>query len=194
MSVLKEKKFNSLLLGYAHRHCHRKLLIPQDIIDMIFKYQKPAWDMNLSHDALDINDGMVIHSKRSTGKYLCSFGIQDIKFGKSEWKIKIHSVPSHIKIGIIGTSKVSKTLNTFCDNASGYGYHSDGQKRNKNWSKYGKRLNEGDVLTIILDMDNATLSYKHNNQHLGVAFEIDKSISYRFVVESYGTGDQYQML
>ena len=96
-SSLNLEKFNVLIIGYLYGFINRECSIPQDIIDVIFKFQKAAWDSDLSHQHLDITDGVVIHSDRSNNKYLSSFGVRDMISGKAEWRIKIYKAKGTIK-------------------------------------------------------------------------------------------------
>merc|ERR1712083_967120 len=116
------------------------------------------------------------------------------------------AVPGYIKIGIIDSKSANSELSTFGDYKYGYGYNSSGDLRNnKDWSykmhgrpQYGTKFCASDIIIAKLDMSENVrvpmLSFKHNEKELGVAYIINKMQKYRFVVESYANGDQYELM
>ena len=138
-----------------------------------------------------------MYHSRFQGGYLCSFGAEeiDINSGVFEWKIRIKDIKTFIKIGVINQEMVSSNLNTYSNYQYGYGYNSTGQKRNNgDWKNYGSNFYKDDVITTIFDSNTYTLSFKHNEKDLGIAYTVAKTKRYRFVVESYGQGDHYELL
>ena len=202
-TLINRNQFDLCFSGYFRDNL-KKLHIPKGIIHFIFEYQKwvPGWDRERSSPALTFNGHIVTGAHHS--KYQACFGIYDydsVTALTAVWKIKIHKIGSYVKIGIIDLENVRPELNTFSNEKYGYGYNSSGQLRNdKNWKDYGHSFQIGDVITTILDMDSGTLSYKHllavhrEEKDLGIAYNIEKNKTYRFVVESYGSGDRFEML
>ena len=196
-----KERFNMCLSGYLYQSTSRDVTIPAVISDLIFEHQrfKPSWDESISHQGLLIEDGVVrhVHQQRSSG-YICSFGLKSPKsLKRCEWKIQIHKVAAYIKIGIIDEANATAQLCTFGDKPFGYGYNSSGQISNsQKWKDYGHAFQSNDVITVVLDMSQKehTLSFQHNKKDYGVAYTVDSSKEYRFVVESYGEGDHYEMI
>jgi len=58
------------------------------------------------------------------------------------------------------------------NDAYGYGYYGCGNTYRQGSSKsYGSPYRTGDIITVVLDVDARRLSFKKNEEALGVAFE-----------------------
>ena len=51
--------------------------------------------------------------------------------------------------------------------------------------KYGFKCNEGDIIEMILDLNEATLEYTVNNKKCGIAFKVSKQYDYMAAVSLY---------
>ena len=58
---------------------------------------------------------------------------------------------------------------------------------------YGCVVKKGDIITMIVDFDGNTLSYKVNDKHYGIAFHIEQN-KYRVAVYLYAASTKIQLL
>eukprot|EP00948_MAST-09A_sp_MAST-9A-sp1_P001621 g1621.t1 len=90
--------------------------------------------------------------------------------GISSWEVKIDTSPKgHIFLGV-ATSEAN--LNSYLgSDRYGWGYIGNrGAWHNKKKAKsYGKDFRTGDLIKVIVDMDNGNLSFELNGEHMGIA-------------------------
>lgn len=93
--------------------------------------------------------------------------------GKWYWEIRCDSL-SNAEIGIVNsTAGVGKTY----DNINAMYYYSyNGNKWNGTSSPYGTTYTTGDVISVLLDLDNGTIEFWKNGVSQGVAFTNVKSL------------------
>jgi SPRY domain/F5/8 type C domain len=93
--------------------------------------------------------------------------------GKWYWEIKFDS-GSNAMIGIVNSSAgVGKTM----DNVNAmYYYNSTGSKWNSTGSAYGASYSAGDIISVLLDLDNGTIEFWKNGVSQGVAFANVRSL------------------
>mmetsp|Transcript_14578 Transcript_14578/g.19802 ORF Transcript_14578/g.19802 Transcript_14578/m.19802 type:complete len:90 (-) Transcript_14578:107-376(-) len=81
---------------------------------------------------------------------------------------------SNIKMGIC--RKGVNTEQAFCDVNDGYGIY-NGQLRhgsNSSGQKYGSKPVVGDIVGLLVDTENGTLSFSRNGEEMGVAYKTDE--------------------
>jgi hypothetical protein len=93
--------------------------------------------------------------------------------GKWYWEIRCDSL-SNAEIGIVNsTAGVGKTY----DNINAMYYYSyNGSKWNGTSSPYGTTYTTGNVISVLLDLDNGTIEFWKNGVSQGVAFTNVKSL------------------
>lgn len=93
--------------------------------------------------------------------------------GKWYWEIKCDSLSNGF-IGIVNnTAGVGRTY----DNVNAMYYYSlNGNKYNRTASTYGVAYSAGDIISILLDLDNGTIEFWKNGISQGVAFTNVKSL------------------
>ena len=58
---------------------------------------------------------------------------------------------------------------------------------------YGRTCVDGDIVEMILNLYDLTLSYKINNKDYSKAFDVEKT-SYRAAISSYYKNDKFTLL
>lgn len=90
--------------------------------------------------------------------------------GKWYWEYTINAaITNSISHGVETTAELTSAL---CGaTTAGYGYNDVGQKKNNGVdSAYGTAPANGDVLGILLDMDNGQISVRRNGTDFGIMF------------------------
>ena len=130
-----------------------------------------------------------------------------ISEGIFHWKFKIKKITSsYMDIGIwkINSGEQKLAINTFFtrDKNSGYAFcvgfgtlvNPDDPNLNPgDLQKYGKICQNGDIVEMILNLDDLTLKYIINDTDYGVAYNIEKT-SYKAAIYMYGRGSCIQLL
>ena len=132
--------------------------------------------------------------------------IVDSKCHKWRFKMNRENKNEQVMIGIWRVNEDKENgmkpppLNMiYTANGSGYGYHATGMKlcdtpRSDTLSEYGSSFGKkDDIIDMILDFDNLSLSYFVNGVNQGKAFDI-KQGRYRAVVLCYCKHDTVQIL
>jgi len=144
----------------------------------------------------DESTGVISHSGRSNSwQSIC--GAEFVSSGQHSWSIKIHAnVSNWLFIGV-----ADKRWTGWMDQSSGYvGYQANSWSYGSyaNWGKttgghgqhYGVSYKTGDIVTIVLDMDQKEVSFNLNGNEQGVAFKAINADEVCPVVTLYQTGDQ----
>ena len=117
--------------------------------------------------------------KIQTFNFVCSiFGIVEAKHFANSEIIKNNSFGHHVSnaFGYGGTM--------------GYKY-----KYNNIYEKYGPILKHNDIIEMIFDKINGTLSYKINNKYIGIAWkDIDIDLNYKFGGYMYSKKESFQII
>eukprot|EP01084_Bolivina_argentea_P208739 355765_1 len=211
-----------VVFGYIHEMEKTKLQsanahIPTPIIELcasFFSWISDEWDNKCIGKCLQINVETISNICSSKSGVKTSYGSaymkQIISFGHHEWKFKITKYHlgtwnQHRMSLMIGVWRVKEnqhpTVNRWFTEEpnSGYGYNvavgqcSDPQSGLCCGKAYGRRCNEGDTVTVILDLEKLTLAFKVNEYNYGKAFDIvpDK---YRAAVFLSQDGDSVTLL
>ena len=89
-----------------------------------------------------------------------------VSSGKWAWEVQPTNDALALRIGICRPTVVAQEV-LGKPLAEGYGYQ--GETGRLNGSVYGASFDNGDVITVLLDLDNGTLSYMKNGVNQGVA-------------------------
>ena len=200
-----------LVSGYIREHMKKyiDLSIPNEIINLLFLFWFvnicDTWDKLSSYSFFDINGAVLKLNKKENEDcaFLCSaFGYQTVENGIFEWKIKFNTRIEWICIGIIPDYKQSLekdvTDNNYGFSESGGGcflLSVNGAIYHGSSMGYCPIFHDKDtIITVILDMDNNTLSYKINDQDHGVAWDAIKHKKYRLAVTMRDDSDEIEFL
>ena len=91
--------------------------------------------------------------------------------GLHTWRLRMNQCTSgNVFVGVCTEqAKMSQYLG---NDASGFGYYGCGNTYRQGSSRsYGSAYRTGDVITVVLDCDARKLSFRKNDESLGVAFE-----------------------
>ena len=134
------------------------------------------------------------HSYESGNAYLTNI----ISDGIYRWTFKIIDICDELNFGIWKTNSATKpdTVHRFFrDKDSGYAFEA---KRGKlmdpsyfdyvELESYAKCCNNGDVVEMILNLEDYTLSFKVNDIDYGVAFKDIEKTEYRAAIFIYAYG------
>ena len=95
-----------------------------------------------------------------------------VSTGKWYWEVMVDSsaAPAHI-IGIANTKFRYDTVQVGSANTDSWGYYQAASKwHNGNLGSYGVAMSNGDIVGVLLDLDNNTLAFNVNNSSQGTAF------------------------
>ena len=131
--------------------------------------------------------------------YNSAFGGIAVHRGKHIWKIQIIKKTTKLCIGIsssMDTIHMNFNRQRRCPN---YGYNWDGSKisHQTKYEAYGPPMKQGQVITIILDLDQRQIEFMNGDQHLGVAFNdvmTGNDIEYRVAVSVVDKGDSVLLI
>ena len=195
----------NVIFGYIHslEKKYKEIIVPQLIIYICaaFYYIMDEFDDKLvAKDVVFTDDNACIHSEGVLG------GGWRTVYGKCickdneiyNWKIKFVDVDlsktNNTWKTIFGIIKnddelmKSKLQTFFIGDKDSYGFvGSQGMKTQTPYTsegiKYGEILqNAGDIIEIVLDLNNYTLSYIMNGTDYGVAYEVESNVEYRLAV------------
>ena len=202
-------KTDILVSGYMRQFDEKhKLFIPIDINKVCFQYWLipvcDEWDRKLSFNNIHI-DGQIMKSAAKRGQPQSIYGCLGVDKGSHTWQIKLRSNASWFTIGIIQDKHeiLTKFKNSYdyvvnngcCLLCTGRFYKGGTDIASAfKYCTFPKGTVEGMVITMTLDMDNHTLSYKINGDDNGIATdEIDKT-KYRLVVGVWYKNDSVELL
>ena len=181
--------------------------IPNEISFICICYYSPTdeWDPLLIGPDVKIDGNSVIHL--SIG-YQSAYLSNIVSTGINIWKFSLNKVSDNWNIiGVTKTKYKQYVDNTFVMNKNdGYGYlirymdglcahlTNPGDPGNAG-KKYGsKKLESGDIIEVILDLNKLCLSYKVNDIDLGVAFKNIEKTTYRAAVTFYNKNEKISFI
>lgn len=216
------KNFDKLVVGYIRvielKYCKNILrALPKIFIILIIDLLKPCdeWNKNIKGKGIYINKCLCSTTKNKKSRVLYDliwgsvFGCKVIKNGIFIWEIKInkicHNNGWNFLVGIIKNNKLymqkikNSNLMKHSHNFNEiYGWSCgiyNSLLNHKNYDKkYGKTCNEGDIIQVILNLNNMTLSYKVNNIDYGIAYNNIIKTEYRIVVSIDGNDSEIQFI
>ena len=200
----KRIKTDILVSGYVRNMGKNyELLIPEPIKDMCFLFWLikvcDEWDKESSSKGIKI-DGQIVVKTGSTTQSI--YGRESISTGSYSWQIKFKTHIEWFCFGIIEDK--TETLKKYTDDHV-YGHNPNGDGcflfcSGEFWikdveSEYCHALGDKDtVITMTLNMDKHSISYKINDEDFGSAIDsLDKS-KYRMVLSLYYKDESVELL
>ena len=187
--------------GYAHG-IHLSKTVPNVIIDIIlcFYYLNDEWDKNKVGLQFPTDTCVQLGPVNS---YQCgaAFLSKTISQGIASWTFRIVKMCNEVNIGVAKTSFAhhhrgsSRFFNNNNDSyvwrASKKGMLMDPARRGPHdLRQYGKTCVDGDIVDMILNMEERTLSFKINDTDYGVAFSDIEKTEYKAAVFMYAYGQR----
>ena len=210
MSSWNEKR-KILVYGYVRLIENKLQIIPNDIKNLIYSFQQfcDIWDkihnkQNIRKKRIIIDEERIcVTSLISTTAVI--FGNEVIKTGIYEWIFQINKITKSFNqntpwIGIIedNTDIINKHKTNGAWQSNGYLFcGGTGQTFTKSGSqKYGTNWNKkGDIIKMIVDLDNYNIKFIINNKDYGFAFKNIQKKKYRMALCIYGgVGTQIELL
>jgi len=163
----------------------RKILEGKGVAEFLGSLQREAMlrDLTGPFDLKNTTAGWVIseNGKRVTGSGMGTAGCSNVlSQGKIIFKVKFIQYQTEYCVGFFPTG-LGKPKAVFI----GYSFPGHGYTGTRPYGKYIRSgfkghhgRNVGDIITAILDFDKGTISYMHNGEDLGVAFENIKGTYY----------------
>ena len=170
---------------------------------LFYHSQKDEWDRDQVGSRIAIIRETVKLSSGSDcqSAFLSNIVDQDIHI----WKFKLKRVAKKGSWKMVGIWKINVGYpilhSPFTSRKyNGYGYvfgvarKTNIDKRTYDWGpSYGVTCKSGDIVEMIVDFKELSLSYRVNGNHQGVAFKIDKT-KYRAAVSMDMKGDMFTLL
>eukprot|EP01084_Bolivina_argentea_P008102 15152_1 len=168
-----------------------------------FMYEPIMWDENCKGYTIKIIENSVIHDNGPNSDYYGNaFITGTAKNGVHIWKFKIHKVCPHTwnLIGIWKTRFLKPSLTTYFTNIddNGYafvvnfGYLTHPQAPGRKGNAYTNKCKEGDIIQMILNFRNCSLSFMVNEKVLGKAFDIEHT-EYKAVATLIGADTKFTL-
>ena len=197
------KKIICTVDGYIHEHqtytrrTSSFYNIPQLINYLVTCYYNASdsWNQKQIAKNMKIIRNCVMSTVTTThGNAFLTNVIEEDKY---MWKFRINTMPSLLTIGIWNLQSQYPGTGKYYDmKIKNFTYCFDADlglvEKNKNnnvydYRAYGVDCTDGDIIKMILNMNDLTLSYAINGKNYGVAFtNIDKT-SYKAVIYMYST-------
>ena len=179
--------------------------IPASIIILCFEFYhipKDEWDKKLAKGLYNINKNTITHILDE--EWCTAFLSNVVSENKHEWKLKIkksYAVPASFIIGIYDVnSNVKDVIKTFIGNKpkSAYAWNNYTNEYNvdNKWidiNSYAIQVYQNEIICIIVDFTDLSLSYLINGKNCGKKFKIKKS-KYRAAISTLFNGDQIELL
>ena len=199
-----DKKVNLKLMQLAYGYARRQTKdIPQPIIDLIllFYCQFDEWDPDVVEGNVVIINKKRVKVRRSklSPRGGSAFLKNIISDGVFAWKFKIINVCVGMEFGVMKISKINRSCGQLFDRTNGHSWEATRYK-DKGWlmdpktytqtmlREYGPQCKNGDVIEMILDLEQMTMRYKVNGVDLGIAFEEVEKTEYKAAIFMYAYG------
>ena len=179
-------------------------------ICLCYYYIKDKWDKKLKskHIILSNNDTCIYFKRGHEASWQTIFGEKICKTGITEWRLKIIKIDIdsgnlwNIIIGVVDCSSISTWsvvldvgAKDFTDISNNYAFIGGAKikyKYGQHWfdvlnpnnkqNIYGEKFaNVNDEISVILDLNNYTISYKINGNDYGIAFNVEPQ-DYRLAI------------
>lgn len=128
-----------------------------------------TWNPSDKDATITLSNGNLTAACSSVG-FGAVRSVRGVSDGKYYWEVTIQTANARELVGVIdGASVINTILGT---SATSYGYFGfDGTKRNNASSTaYGATFGNGDIISVLLDMDAGTLTFWKNGSTQGTAF------------------------
>ena len=191
-----------LISGYIREfETISKTLIPKEINAIcLMYYQFEQWDADCIHEDYEINENILIKKKSSMTTAFLS-NIMDK--GKHHWRFQIETPDGEaIDIGIFKEECDSKRcIDSYPGKQANEAYmfstsgHVNTYNEANAWYKqYGKKCKSGDIIDMVLDFDDLSLSFSINDKSYGKAHENIEITQYRAAVYLYTANHKIELL
>ena len=202
MATLWDKRRRVLVWGYIRQIeiMYKDMNIPHDINDIIYRYQQSCdiWSKRYSNPACEIDaDGTNI--RFDTDSDCTAFGEHVVESGIFIWRLRVifmiynyEMFIAHPYIGIVdcdeadledyrSTGSWDRIGYQLCaGNAGLFGHYQDVHETPQSYEcKWNQR---DDILEMILNLEERTLSFIVNGQDYGIAFSKIKQTKYRLAL------------
>ena len=205
MATSRNQKQELLVWGFIREieKVYKIMNVPFEINDIIYLYQRiyDEWSKKYSSDNVIINNDTKSMLTINTKEYVTAFGSHIVTEGVFKWKIQMQKMtnkPGFGKPPFVGIMEDSEAnLKRYKDdcNWDDNGYQFCAQsgalfcpytEREKKTDKYECRwMQKGEILHVILDLNDKTLSFKVNDEDFGVAFKNIKHGNYRLAFSTW---------
>ena len=207
-----DAKSKYTVFGFNREAAHLfKCIIPTPITDLclLYYFEYDKWDKEYIGDMMEIlgNDCLKYADQSGNGGYT-AFLKKEFDSGIHSWRFRIKKVDINAEnpgawrttIGIFPVTdqedlKITAGGVFILHGGYGWGYQS-GQVVNSafDFTKYGKRCVENDIIQMIVDCDKGEISYTINEIEYGKAMDIKTDTLYRAAVNLCMPGDCIQLL
>ena len=191
-------KMVQIVYGYVRRQREN---IPQPIIDFIllFYCEYDEWDVVTSSV---VKDGKCIQLQGKSMIAGNAYLKNTISDGVFSWRFKIVSVCDEMNIGVVKASNINTSWGRFFQVANTAYVWEAVHYKNKgclmNPTKgghvmlrdYGPACKDGDIVEMVLDLEQMTMRYKVNDIDLGIAFEEIEKTEYKGAIFMYTYNDK----
>jgi len=145
-----------------------------------------TWNSSDKDSNITLTNNNLTATSTNTSNQACRSTI-----GKSTGKWYIELIINGTIVNSVshGIETTSESLSALCGaTTAGYGYNDVGQKKYNNVdSSYGTALANGDILSILINLDYKQISWRRNNTNFGVAFDgLSSSIFYVAFSSGFG--------
>ncbi|KAJ3438856.1 hypothetical protein M0812_14871 [Anaeramoeba flamelloides] len=138
-------------------------------IKFIVRRKKDIWNSSLIDDSLILNeDGSQVTCIKKAKRDSWIHTTRIITEGVHMYKFRIDKILHCLRLGVTNPENHNDPA------ISGYVYYlCDGYKRmhGMKMEKYGQKCKNGDVITMIINMEKRTLQFLRNNNNLGIAYK-----------------------
>ena len=204
---LSTKKQELLNTGFIRNNTPKHDMLLTSVIYIINEFAEfvsEQWNEKMKSRHIII-DNLSITMKKYTGFEQSAYCTKSISSGRHKWKFRFDSIkPSNWNyIGIWKISNGDPPLTGSFLNLphSGYAFCGPQQCLNdpelprSNGQTYGeKACVSGDIIEMILDLDNYKLSYIINEKDQGIAFENVEPTEYKVAVTLYEYDDKISLI
>ena len=166
-------------------------------------YGQESFDPNNIDYQNELCDNNTLITRGDNG-YDSAFMLKIVDTGIHKWRfkiIKMHPSKYSLIVGVWKTKYPIKKSSEIIDpDGAGkfYGWYINENSLTRgdidDYNEYGSASNEGDTITMILDLDQFTLSYMRNDTELGVAVRDIEETSYKVGVSIYKQDDSIQFI
>ena len=202
---LTDNEQDLLFSGWIRRNstkfqCEMILTSAIFIINKYAEFLPEIWDQKLKSKYIDIQGlSVVINTKQKMNGEQSIYCIKRVSTGKHKWKFRYDQVTRNVwnLIGIAKTRTQLPTEKPWMGIGGDYGYAFAGPQSvtaEPKWRLYGKCCNSGDIVEMILDLDERTVSYTINGKDYGIADDNIEQTEYRAGVTLYRTHDKITLL
>ncbi len=166
-----------LVIGYC-RAIMNTMNIPDEIICycciFIFYVEAHISHIGIYHTLDESRDVLTCHKTGWSSSFIANI----VTNGRHYWTFKIKSKRSKgILLGIWKSTPIDDETpinDYFWRNNNGYGYRV-GCREDHNHNNYGIKCKQNDIISMVLDMNNLSISFKVNDIGYGILCKVDNT-------------------